>query len=148
VAILLLLCSQPTTNYDCSLRTNYFGRSGKLLLALASKIILGSEPHGTHEHTLLSHNSGSHPASLVSWCLLYSLGADHIETTTSYRSAVVACVFVAMETCSPCRYLAAAIASCSTIPAFSHHVTMSRRGMSLVITYHACSYETHSYVWV
>jgi hypothetical protein len=33
--------------------------SGKLLLALASKVILGSESCGTHDHTLLFHDSGS-----------------------------------------------------------------------------------------
>jgi hypothetical protein len=31
---------------------------GKLLLALASTVILGSEPRGTHDHILLSHDSG------------------------------------------------------------------------------------------
>jgi hypothetical protein len=32
---------------------------GKLLLELASTVILGSETHGTHDHVLPSHNSGS-----------------------------------------------------------------------------------------
>jgi hypothetical protein len=36
------------------------GRLGKFLLVLASTIILGSEFHGTHDHILLSHDSGSH----------------------------------------------------------------------------------------
>jgi hypothetical protein len=31
----------------------------KFLLALASRIILGSESHGTHDHILVSHGSGS-----------------------------------------------------------------------------------------
>jgi hypothetical protein len=33
--------------------------SGKSLLALASTVILGSESHGTHDHTFLSDGSGS-----------------------------------------------------------------------------------------
>jgi hypothetical protein len=33
--------------------------SGKLLLVLASKVILGSEFHGTQDHIFLSHDSGS-----------------------------------------------------------------------------------------
>jgi hypothetical protein len=36
--------------------------SGKFLLALVSTIILGSEFRGTHEHILLSHDSGSRAA--------------------------------------------------------------------------------------
>jgi hypothetical protein len=35
------------------------GRVDKLLLALASTVILGSESRGTHDHILLSHYSGS-----------------------------------------------------------------------------------------
>jgi hypothetical protein len=34
------------------------GRSGKLMLVLASTVIIGSEPRGTHDHILLSHDSG------------------------------------------------------------------------------------------
>jgi hypothetical protein len=34
--------------------------SGKLLLVLASTVILGSEPHGTQNHILLSHISVCH----------------------------------------------------------------------------------------
>jgi hypothetical protein len=33
--------------------------TAKLLLALASTVILGSESHGTHDHVLLCHESGS-----------------------------------------------------------------------------------------
>jgi hypothetical protein len=33
--------------------------TAKLLLALASTVILGSESHETHDHTLLSDGSGS-----------------------------------------------------------------------------------------
>jgi hypothetical protein len=45
--------------------------SGKLLLALASTVILGSESHGTHGHILVSHDSGSHatPAPKGSYCI-------------------------------------------------------------------------------
>jgi hypothetical protein len=35
------------------------GRSGKLLLAFANIVILCSESHGTHDHILLSRDSGS-----------------------------------------------------------------------------------------
>jgi hypothetical protein len=34
-------------------------RPGKLLLVLASTVILGSQSGGTHDHILLSHDSGS-----------------------------------------------------------------------------------------
>jgi hypothetical protein len=34
------------------------GRSSKLLMVLASTVILGSESHGTHDDILLSHDSG------------------------------------------------------------------------------------------
>jgi hypothetical protein len=35
------------------------GQSGKLLLAIVSTVILGSEYRGTHDHISLSHNSES-----------------------------------------------------------------------------------------
>jgi hypothetical protein len=35
------------------------GRSGRLLLALARTVILGSGSHGTHGHIFLSHDSWS-----------------------------------------------------------------------------------------
>jgi hypothetical protein len=35
-------------------------KSGKLLLVLASTVILGSESRGTEDRILLSHDSGSH----------------------------------------------------------------------------------------
>jgi hypothetical protein len=38
---------------------------GKLLVVLASTIILGSESRGTHDHILLSHDSESHATSPV-----------------------------------------------------------------------------------
>jgi hypothetical protein len=41
------------------------GRSGKLLLALASTVILCSESCGIHDHILLSHTSGSCETHLV-----------------------------------------------------------------------------------
>jgi hypothetical protein len=36
-----------------------------LLLALASTVILGSEPHWTHDHILLTHDSGSRWGKLL-----------------------------------------------------------------------------------
>jgi hypothetical protein len=45
--------------YSASKCVRSVGRSGKLLLALASTVILGSGSCGTHEHIFLSHDSGS-----------------------------------------------------------------------------------------
>jgi hypothetical protein len=42
------------------------------------------------------------------------------ENTTSNSSSTAACLFVDVEMCC----LAMAASSCSTIPAFSHHVTL------------------------
>jgi hypothetical protein len=50
---------------------------------------------------------------------LYSLGADLIEITAS---SIVACLFVAAETCLLHRCLS--VAASSVIPAFSHDVTI------------------------
>jgi hypothetical protein len=40
--------------------------SGKFLLVLASTIILVSESRGTHDHILLSHDSGNPEATVLS----------------------------------------------------------------------------------
>jgi hypothetical protein len=52
---------------------------------------------------------------------IYSLVKDHIKITVS---SVVSSLSVAVETWLPCCCLAAATSSCSTIPAFSHHITI------------------------
>jgi hypothetical protein len=48
----LAVCVSPLTNFEC-------GRSGKLLLAFASTVILGSWSRGNHGHIFLSHASES-----------------------------------------------------------------------------------------
>jgi hypothetical protein len=58
------------------------------------------------------------------WSLLYSLGTDCIQNTASNSSSIVACLYVSMEMCLSHCYLAMAVPSCSTILAFSHHVTI------------------------
>jgi hypothetical protein len=50
-----------------------------------------------------------------------------MDQTENTVSTVVASLSVATETCLPCHYLATAASSCSTIPAFSHHVTVLQR---------------------
>jgi hypothetical protein len=40
-------------------------KSSKLLLVLASTVILGSESRGTQDHILLSHDSGSRPTHVT-----------------------------------------------------------------------------------
>jgi hypothetical protein len=58
------------------------------------------------------------------WLSFYNLGKDRIENTASNSSSVVACVSVAAEACSAWRCLAMTVASGSTIPPFSCHVTI------------------------
>jgi hypothetical protein len=85
-------------------RINLVG-SGKLLLVLASRVILGSE--------LLSHDSVSRETPgrtnhLLSFHYIFSIWHDkyRIENTASNNSAiVVACILVAVGTCLPSRCL-------------------------------------------
>jgi hypothetical protein len=44
------------------------GRSAKLLMVLASRVIIGSESRGTHDHILLSHDSRRR-ATICAVCL-------------------------------------------------------------------------------
>jgi hypothetical protein len=85
-------------------------------------VILRSESWGTHGHVLLSDSSRSlqNPISTLyrHRPMLCSFGI------APDGSSVVAYVFVAMETSLPCRCIATVISSCSTSPAFSHHVTV------------------------
>jgi hypothetical protein len=53
-------------------------RSGKLLLVHGSTVVLGSESRWTHDHILLSHDSGS--------CAL--LGTIRLMPRTDIRGAV------------------------------------------------------------
>jgi hypothetical protein len=105
--------------------TDYFSRLGKLLRALSNTVTLGSESCGTHDHILLSHNSGSHASLFFTNCFiqpsLYSLSVDHIENTAPDGSFIITCVSFAAEMCLVCHCFAVAI-SCCTVLAFSCHV--------------------------
>jgi hypothetical protein len=71
--------------------------TAKLLLILARIVILGSESHRTHSHSLLSDGSGSRQHShllVLRWFSLYSLGMDHTEDIVSNGSSIVACISV------------------------------------------------------
>jgi hypothetical protein len=48
-------------------------QSSKLLLALVSKVILGSSPHGAHDHILLCGGSGRLLITLILTYLLTEL---------------------------------------------------------------------------
>lgn len=75
---------------------------------------------------LLTTDSDLQLANFSCWSSLYSLRVDHTENTDSSRSSIVACLFVAVEFYLPHHCLAMAI-SCSTIPAFIHHVAIWRK---------------------
>jgi hypothetical protein len=52
---------------------NVVGRSGKLLLAFASTVILGFGLHGAHGYTFLSHDSTTkHIHKCIPFCLHFS----------------------------------------------------------------------------
>jgi hypothetical protein len=72
--------------------------SAKFLLTLTSTVILGSESHRTHDQILLFDSSES-LHTLCAESLLYSLGMDLIENTTSNSSSFTVCLFVATEMC-------------------------------------------------
>jgi hypothetical protein len=50
-----------------------------------------------------------------------------MDQTENTASSIIASLSVGTETCLPCHYLATAASSCSTIPAFSHHVTVLQK---------------------
>jgi hypothetical protein len=54
------MMKEDTTVTQYNLRSCFDWPVGKLLLAFASTIILGSESCGTHDRDFLSHGSGSH----------------------------------------------------------------------------------------
>jgi hypothetical protein len=56
--------------------------SRKLLLVLASTVILGSESRGTHEHVLLSHGSWE-SCSSSGWIVYVLQFADFFSTLLS-----------------------------------------------------------------
>jgi hypothetical protein len=62
-------------------------RSGKLLMALASIVILGSNSHGTHDHILLSHDPGS-----------------RLTLSTDVCIYAYVCMYVCMRAMSMCVY--------------------------------------------
>jgi hypothetical protein len=122
-----LPCSQVTTSYECRLMTLVW--SGNLLLAATSTVIVDSESHGTQAYFTVSqlwvsYNAWLTPPHGFHWCLLYSLGMDHTENTASSSSFVEVCVFVAIETCLQCHYLATSISSVSAVVPFRRYVTV------------------------
>jgi hypothetical protein len=100
----------------------------KLLLALASTVILGSKSHGFHDHILLSDGFGSlqTTATLTRRSMTQGQGQSQslllglIENTAS---SIVASLSVAEEKCLPRSRLATAASSC-TILAASCHITI------------------------
>jgi hypothetical protein len=75
--------------------------SGKLPLALASTVILGSVSYRTHDHIFLPHDSGSYvttPFHLqVSLVLLYSFFVDRFKKSASNSSSTVVSIVVATD---------------------------------------------------
>jgi hypothetical protein len=97
--------------------------TAKLLLALASTVILGSKSHGTHNHISMSDGSGSLQLTPQSrWFSLYSPSTNSTENSFSNSSSVVLCWFIAVEMCFGFHCLAMAIFSRCTIMSFSPHV--------------------------
>jgi hypothetical protein len=93
IFILLFSCSRPCCmaagsqlTHDHLAVTDWL--TAKLLVAHASTVILGSEPHGTHDHTLLSDGCGS-LQTLAS--LIYSLGTYHMQ---NHFPQLVYCVLI------------------------------------------------------
>jgi hypothetical protein len=96
-----------------------------LLRALASTVILGSESRKTHDHTLLSHDSGSLAAPRPNSCSFQ----DHLcvwKWSGSLSDGIIFFlgVFVAAEKCLLCRCLARGFSSGSDILTFRRHVTI------------------------
>jgi fucose permease len=58
------------------------------------------------------------------WILLYSLGMDGIENTTSNSSSSVVCVSIIVGACLPSCCLAVTLSSRFSLLAFSPHVTL------------------------
>jgi hypothetical protein len=87
--------------------SNALQLTAKLLLTLASIVILGSESHETNYHILLSDGSGSLQSAIVSltatanWSCVYQVNTDRIENISSII-ALVSC-------CRGSRYLAVAV---------------------------------------
>jgi hypothetical protein len=70
-------------------------QSGKLLLTVATSIILGSESHKTHDHILLSHNSVVQQlcvSACVSVSFLHNFAVDWIENIPPPVGYVIFCV--------------------------------------------------------
>jgi hypothetical protein len=58
------------------------------------------------------------------WSSLYNLGKHRVENTAFNSFPIVALRFVAAAKCLPRRCLVTTTSFCSTIPTFSHHVTI------------------------
>jgi hypothetical protein len=92
----------------------------KLLLAVASTVILGSECHGTRDHILFCDGSGS-LRTTTRWLLLYNLGTDCIENTLFSSSFIVADMLVSR--CPSTARLFIELSPCYG-QCLSNHVTM------------------------
>jgi hypothetical protein len=97
----------------------------QLLLGLASAVILVSESRGTHDHILLSQirDSWFYDSQGYGGYIRTSFGAGRIENTASNNSSIVACWFVAAETCLLRHCLEKSASVRSSIPAFSRHTS-------------------------
>jgi hypothetical protein len=94
-------------------KTNLSVGPGKLLLVLATTVILGSESRATHDRMLLSQKSTD-----LNCLLSNTYDRDHTENTKSTSYFVFAFVFVAAENCLPNRCLGMVVSSSSIIPVF------------------------------
>jgi hypothetical protein len=75
--------------------------SGKFLLALASTVTFAFCPQNTHDPYLCLTTDRSNRLLSFHYILSIWYDKDRIENTTSNSSYIVACVFVATETCLP-----------------------------------------------
>jgi hypothetical protein len=94
--------------------------------------------HRLHAHTAAGRNlpaatnrrpptATSSPSRLTKnscWFSLYSLGTGHIENTATNSYSIAEWLFVAAETCLPCRCRRVHVSSGSAIPALIRHVTI------------------------
>jgi hypothetical protein len=81
----------------------WVSQSGKLLLVLASTVILGSESCGSHDHILLSHDSGSQeiPNSWAETCPLYIISGQTTEKTLPPTVPLLLAYCPCMSVCVP-----------------------------------------------
>jgi hypothetical protein len=74
----------PVLGFKMNLQNKTWNNSLQFLLVLASTAILGSESHGTHDHILLSDDSGSFQT--ISFSILSSNNLLHVVTWVLYSA--------------------------------------------------------------